>query len=191
MDLNMDARVPRMLPKQILFEVLDALTLPEPRGVAPPTPRSVQVIEAELGIRVPDLFVEIAARWASFVDYFANLDENYEDHAHILQRNRRFRDLGLPARYVVFNHGYDGDFIAWDLASKRGPSGELAIITFCFEFNEPSGRGRFESPPERLASSAQGYFDRFVRAQVKSHPKRNLRKHLEHVLQTCHDSHGA
>lgn len=186
----MDARVPRPLPKHILFEVLDALSGPQPMGLAPPTPRSVQVIEAELGIRVPDLFVEIAARWPSFVDYFASLDENDDDHTHILQRNRRFRNLGLPARYVVFNHGYDGDFLAWDLAGERAPGGELPIVSFSFEFDEPSGGGRFESPPLLMASSAQEYFDRFVRAKIQSHPKRNLRKRLKQILQTFDVSSG-
>ncbi len=184
----MDARVPRPLPKHILFEVLDALTRPEPMGLTPPTPRSVQVIEAELGIRVPDLFVEIAARWSSFVGYFASLDENFEDHTHILQRNRRYRDWGLPARYVVLNHGYDGYFDAWDLAGERAPGGELPIVWFSFEFDEPSGGGRFESPPLLMASSAEEYFDRFVRAQIRSHPKRNLRKRLKRLLQACDDS---
>jgi hypothetical protein len=47
----------------------------------------------------------------------------------------------------VLNHGYDGYFDAWDLTGERAPGGELPIVSFIFEFDEPSGGGRFESPP--------------------------------------------
>ncbi|MHB1562101.1 MAG: SMI1/KNR4 family protein [Isosphaeraceae bacterium] len=168
------------LPKAVLLDLLPAAF--EPWGSSgwypsrPPTPESIARIEAALRLTLPSLFIEIAAACSSYGGWFNSIGDDYESHAHILSLNAGFRAEGLPPRYVLMNHGHDGDCDAWDLeASPVG--GELPIVYFNYELDRRLLRGlRFS------ASSFADYIDAFVRAHAPRCPVDRLRRHAKRVL---------
>jgi len=93
---------PNYLPKDVLFKVLPASF--EPWGsmelfrASPPTPDSVKRINAELGITLSQLFIEVAAACSSYGGWFNSIGDDYESRWHLFEVNKIFRDEGLPDR---------------------------------------------------------------------------------------------
>lgn len=156
---------PHLLPKQVLFDLLPAAF--EPWGSStwypsrPPTDSSVQHIEAELGIRLPPLFVEVARTCPSYGGWFGSIGDDFASHNHIVQINRSFRAEGLDPHYVLLNHGHDGDCDAWDTQSQPAGDGERPIVYFNYDVDR-----RATSGLRPIATSFADYLD----AQVRTRP---------------------
>jgi hypothetical protein len=124
---------PARLPKAVLLDLLPATF--EPWGSSglfpsrPPTHESVGRIESSLRIEIPRLFIEVAASCPSYGGWFNSIGDDYESHAHILSINAAFREAGLATRYILLNHGHDGDCDAWETEGQR-EEGELPSVYF-------------------------------------------------------------
>ncbi len=174
---------PERLPKAVLLDLLPATF--EPWGSSglfpsrPPTPKSVGRIESSLGIVMPRLFVEVASCCPSYGGWFNSIGDDYQSHAHLLSNNAAFREAGLAARYVLLNHGHDGDCDAWDTGGQT-QEGELPIMYF--NYNED---GRIFRGLKLSATCFADYIDNLVRAKAPRCPVRRLRRRATQIL-TAH-----
>lgn len=168
------------LPRDVLFKLLPASF--EPWGSSswypskPPTAKSLARIRAELGVDLPELFVAVAHACASYGGWFCSIGDNFEHHGHIIRLNEAFYAEGVPRRYVLLNHGHDGDCDAWD---KEGEivNNEFPIVYFkCWD--ERKGITHLRPYALNFAS----YIDRFVKAHAKSCPIKNLRREAKRIL---------
>jgi hypothetical protein len=168
------------LPKDVLFDLLPASF--EPWGshpmylAAPPTSESVNRINADLGITLPTLFIEVAAACSSYGGWFNSVGDDYESHMHMVNLNRSWREEGLPDRYVLLIHGHDGYCDAWD-RDGAPVNGELPIAYFHYNVDRHGLTG--------LKPSAQNfadYIDRFVRDHAPRCPIKNLRRRAKRIL---------
>lgn len=176
----MDARPPDLLPKDVLFGLLPAVFKPWGNlyPSRPPTDRSVRRIGAELGVRLPALFLEVAAATPSYGAWFGSIGDDFASHNHILSINRSFRELeGLPPRYVLLNHGHDGDCDAWDTEAQPSSGGELPIVYFNHDYE----RGELRALRVTATSFAQ-YIDTFVRAHAPRCGTRGVRRRAKRIL---------
>jgi hypothetical protein len=167
------------LPKAALFELLSASF--EPWGSSaypsrPPTNESVRRINAELGITLPPLFIEMAAACSSYGGWFNSIGDDFDSHLHILKMNSMFREEGLPPRYVLFNHGHDGDCDAWDTEALPSAD-ELPIFYFDYDCERRDFSGL-----RPMASSFADYLDEFVRTHAPRCPVKSLRRRAKRVL---------
>jgi hypothetical protein len=171
----------KLLPKETLLELLPASF--EPWGSSswypsqPPTDASVQRIAAELRVEVPSLFIEIARACLSYGGWFGSIGDDFASHNHLLSINRAFREEGLTPRYVLLNHGHDGDCDAWDTEAERSTSGEMAIVYFNYDCDRRRLSGLRPS-----ARTFAEYIDAFVRAHAPRCPEQGLRRRAEHIL---------
>jgi hypothetical protein len=142
-----------MIPFDILTELVGIAT--EPWGlhswyhVAPPTPQSIERIQQELGITLPEDYVRIAAGCASYGGWLAGIGDDYDHGCHILRLNAEFHAHGdeppLPQYFVLLNHGHDGDCDCWDMReTTAGGEHPIVYILFGVASPEPSGK-RFET----------------------------------------------
>lgn len=83
-----------------------------------PTVRSAHRIGRELHLQIPTLLIQVAQRCPEYGEWFGGLGEDYSGPSHILTNNHALHRDGLPARYVIFNQGYDGDCDCWDLGES-------------------------------------------------------------------------
>jgi hypothetical protein len=175
----------KLLPKDVLIDLLPAAF--EPWGSSglypsrPPTAESVERIESTLHIKLPQLFIDVAAACSSYGGWFNSIGDDYESHAHILRLNAGFRESGLPPRYILMNHGHDGDCDAWD--TEAPPiGGELPIVYFNFD-NDANDDGPYLFQGlKAYASSFADYIDAFVRKKAPDCAVEELRRHAKRVL---------
>ena len=171
---------PNHLPKAVLLNLLPATF--EPWGSSgwfpsrPPTSESVERIESALRIKLPRLFIEVAASCPSYGGWVNSIGDDYESHAHILSINAAFREAGLAARYVLLNHGHDGDCDAWDTEGQPN-EGEFPIVYFNYDDDRRILRGIEVSAP-RFAD----YIDDLVRAKAPRCPVKGLRRRAKRIL---------
>lgn len=171
----------QLLPKETLLELLPASF--EPWGASswypsrPPTDASVNRIATELGVEVPALLVEIARACTSYGGWFGSIGDDFASHNHLLSINRSFREEGLNPRYVLLNHGHDGDCDAWDTEAARGPSGESPIVYFNYDCDRQELRGLRPS-----AVTFAEYIDAFVRGHAPRCPEKALRRRAKRIL---------
>lgn len=183
---NSDATVntwpSNLLPRDILLDLLRASF--EPWGSSswypsqPPTDASVKRIEAELGVTVPALFIEIARACPSYGGLFGSIGEDCASHNHLLSINQAFREAGLIPRYLLLNHGHDGDCDAWDTVAEREVNGEMPIVYDC-ERRQLHGL-------RPSAKTFAEYIDAFVRAHAPRCPEKGLRRRAMRIL-AAHD----
>ncbi|HYE17619.1 MAG TPA: hypothetical protein VEA69_04200 [Tepidisphaeraceae bacterium] len=170
-----------LLPKTVLLSLLPASF--EPWGASdwypsrPPTPDSVARVESELAIRVPGSLVEVARACPSYGGWFGSVGDDFESHNHILSINRAFRAEGLSSRYVLLNHGHDGDCDAWDTGAPADRNGELPIVYFNYNCDRRELRGLRPS-----AGSFAEYVDAFVRLHAPRCPVKGLRRRAKRML---------
>lgn len=168
------------LPKAVLLDLLPATFEPWGSGglfpSRPPTSESIDRIESALRIKLPRLFVEVAAACSSYGGWFNSIGDDYENHSHILRTNVAFREEGLAARYVLLNHGHDGDCDAWDTEAQPN-EGELPIVYFSYDVDRHALSGMRPS-----ASCFADHIDDLVRAKAPRCPVKGLRRHAKRVL---------
>ena len=87
-----------------------------------PSPADGRLVErmqqVRLTIELPPLFIEVAAVLSAYGGWFNSIGDDYENNYHILDMNASLYSGGLPSRYVLLNHGHDGDCDAWDLEAS-------------------------------------------------------------------------
>jgi hypothetical protein len=171
---------PERLPKAVLLDLLPATF--EPWGSSglfpsrPPTSESVGQIECSLRIEIPRLFIEVALSCPSYGGWFNSIGDDYKSHAHILSINAAFREAGLAARYILLNHGHDGDCDAWDTEGQP-KEGELPIVYFNYDEDRRVLRGI------RLSATCfADYIDNLVRAKAPGCPVKGLRRRAKQIL---------
>jgi hypothetical protein len=168
------------LPTDVLLGLLPATF--EPWGSSPmykarpPTRDSVQRIEAQLGITIPPLFIDVAAACSSYGGWFNSIGDDFASHMHVTTLNRSFWDLGLARRYVLLIHGHDGDCDAWDTEAPLA-LGERPIVYFNYDTDRKLFRGLRPS-----AFFFADYIDKLVRAKAPKCPVQALRRHAKQVL---------
>ena len=143
----------------------------------PPTDASVRHIEAELGIRIPVLFVEVARACPAYGGWFGSIGDDLASQNHLLSINRGFREEGLSPRYVLLNHGHDGDCDAWDTQGQPSAAGELLIVYFKYDSDRRELRGLRPS-----ADTFAEYIEAFVRANAPRCPEKSLRRRAKRIL---------
>lgn len=122
----------------ITQQVIDLYTLgatpwPGCFSATPPTIESIRRINDQLGIRLPESFVDFARRCDCYGVWFASIGEDFESSMHILNLNRIFHsDYGdgytpLPETLVLINHGHDGDCDCIDIRVQNA-DGEYPIV---------------------------------------------------------------
>lgn len=110
---------------------------PHKGASAAPTARSIHHIERKLQVRIPHLLVEVAKLCPTYGSWFSDLSETFKDPEHILANNYTFHRMGLPARYVIFNRGFDGDCDCWDL--ENSPVGGEQPIVYVSLYDRSDG----------------------------------------------------
>jgi len=176
----MSATREALLSKDVLFELLPAAFGPWGNSSwypsRPPTEASIGRIERELGVRLPALLVDVARACPSYGGWFGSIGDDFDSHNHILSINRTFREEGLPPRYVVLNHGHDGDCDAWD--TQTPPiEGELPIVYFRYDTDRRELRGLRPS-----ATSFATYLNAFVRQHAPRCTDKSLRRRAKQFL---------
>jgi len=149
---------PAMISFDRLTELFEIATAPWSQrpwaNAAPPTPGSIDRIQRQLGIRIPEDFVRLAMVCPSYGSWLASIGEDFDNGLHITRLNQLFHDgarlhdgekgLALPPHFIMLNHGHDLDCDCWDTMSLTA-SGEHPILYICLGTGtEPCG-ARFES----------------------------------------------
>ena len=171
----------QLLPQDILLDLLPASFAPWGSSSGypsqPPTDASVQRIATELGVEVPAMFIQIARASPAYGGWFGSIGEDFASHNHLLSINRAFREEGLVPRYVLLNHGHDGDCDAWDMEAERSANGEMPIVYFNYDCDRRQLSGLRPS-----AKTFAEYIDAFVRAHAPQCPERGLRRRAKRIL---------
>jgi hypothetical protein len=97
-----------------------------------PTGQSIARINRELGIELPQSFVDFSRQCDCYGSYFSSIGEDYESDSHILTRNHVFHTdaegyTPLPGHLILINNGHDGDCECFDTRT-RGSAGEYPIV---------------------------------------------------------------
>lgn len=127
-------------------------------------------------MRLPSLFVEVARACPAYGGWFGSIGDDFDSHNHLLAINRSFRDQGLSPRYVLLNHGHDGDCDAWDTAAPPSVDGAFPIVYFRL-----ADRGQTHDL-RPVAQTFAAYIDAFVRARAPRCPVKRLRRGAKQVL---------
>jgi len=165
-----------MIPDDILFQLVSIATEPWDSWyhVAPPTPGSVERIQRELSITIPEDYVSVAAACASYGSWLAGLGDDYENNCHILALNTVFHTAdetpALSNHFILLNHGHDGDCDCWDtreLTSK----GEHPIVYINLESGNLHATGK-------QFTSFRSYIEQFAldHAPANREKRRRARK---------------
>lgn len=119
---------PDRIPDTLLFDLFDCAFGVETRSeehwkpAACPAAEHVETAEAELGIRLPSLLVDLANQSHYFARYFAELGPNRSSSFHIIAINERLAGYGKPDDLIVINRAYDGDCIAMIRKTIQDPN---------------------------------------------------------------------
>ncbi len=133
-----------MIPFEIVSELFRISNKAWDWRVCPPTANSIDRIEHELGLKLPGDYVRIARECPCYGTWLAGIGEDFDNGLHILQLNRLFKSqtedgddayLPLPSRYVLFNHGHDGDCDCWD-TQETVETGEHPIVYIDLDADE-------------------------------------------------------
>src|ERR1019366_7873320 len=117
------------LPKAILLELLPAAL--EPWGSSalfssrPPAETRIRRVEEAFKLKLPRVLLHVALACPSYGAWFGSMGEDFSSDNHMLEINRVFHNEGVPVRYVLLNHGHDGNCDAWDLEATPADGGEL------------------------------------------------------------------
>jgi hypothetical protein len=177
----MNSRPPSLLPRDVLFDLLPASF--EPWGASswypssPPTEFSIKQIEEELKIRLPPLFIEVAQSCPLYGGWFGSIGEDFRSHNHMLRINHGLREDGLSPRYVLLNHGHDGDCDAWDCDAHPTSADESPILYFNYDCDRHELQGLHVK-----ATSFAEYIDTFVRTAAPRCPVKGLRRRAKRIL---------
>jgi SMI1 / KNR4 family (SUKH-1) len=98
----------------------------------PPTDESITFINRELGIKLPQSFVDFARQCDCYGWYFNSIGEDYDSYWHILTRNRVFHTdaegyTPLPGHLIIIDSGHDGDCNCFDTRVCES-AGEYPIV---------------------------------------------------------------
>lgn len=180
----LDRPITENLPRKVLLDLLPATF--EPWGSLsmfpsrPPTAGSVERIESALRFKLPPLLIEVATACPAYGGWFNSIGDDYENNYHILSMNAALHAGGLPLRYVLLNHGHDGDCDAWDLEAPP-IGGEPPIVYFHYD-DEDEKEDRAIRRLKVSTLSFADYIDRRVRWSAPRCPVEALRLHAERVL---------
>lgn len=150
----------------------------------PPTDLSIQKIEAELGVSLPALLIQVARACPSYGGWFGSIGDDFDSGNHMLSINRDFRADGMPPHYVLLNHGHDGHCDAWDTAARPvngSPQRSNATESPIVYFNHDRERRELSGLRSYVASFAD-YIDALVRTYAPRCPVKNLRRHAKRIL---------
>jgi hypothetical protein len=179
-----------MIPFDILTELVGIATetwgLHSWYRVAPPTAQSIQRIQRELGITIPDDYLRIAAACSSYGGWLAGIGDDYDHGCHILRLNSAFHSHSdspaLPPHFVLLNHGHDGDCDCWDTREVTS-SGEHPIVYVGLDGMRPCCVERFES--------FGAYIENFALQGAPKNPKTGRRRRAKRLIQQLqHDDHS-
>jgi hypothetical protein len=172
-----------MMPFDKLVDLFRIVTDSRSRGdwVAgkPPTEGSIERIQKELRIRIPEDYMRLASACPSYAVLLASIGDDFDNGYHILYLNRGFHDGAiskppLAQHFVLLDHGHDGDCDCWD-TREMAPSGEHPIIYVGLEGERPCRVGRFNSFRE--------YIENFVILNAPRIPKKSLRRKAKRIIQ--------
>jgi len=168
-----------LLPDDLLFELLRYAFEPwrpyDADMLSPPTQRSLDRIFAETGIRIPEIFSSMAFACPNYISWFAGLGEDSNRVNHFLEQLRAFRDEGLPSRYVIFNHGFDGDCDCWD--TEAAYDNEPPIV-----YVQLNNNGIVNSV-RPWATTFREYLDRHARHYAPRCSKKGPRRRAKRLLE--------
>ena len=96
----------------------------------PATEESVAYIETALKVSLPRDFVEFSRLVHNYGVWFGSIGDDYASHNHLLRLNEAFHQadeesIALPERWILINHGHDGDCDCLDVSG--GSSSEYPI----------------------------------------------------------------
>ena len=99
------------------FDLLMSSPLQE---AASPTAESVERINLQFGISLPDSLLRFARECRQYGAWFASLGSDFDSPWHILNVNERSRNPedgaeALPEGLIVFNVGFDQDYDCFDV----------------------------------------------------------------------------
>lgn len=94
-----------------------------PQPAPAPTAQSIARINRELGIELPESFVDFSRQCDCYGWYFSSIGEDYESDSHILTRNHVFHTdaegyTPLPEYLILINSGHDGDYDCFDTRTR-------------------------------------------------------------------------
>ena len=100
---------------------------------SPPTAASVAKIERDLGMRIPESYINLARVAPNYGVWFGSIGEDYSSRNHILWWNSAFRVgdeeyAALPETFVILNHGHDGDCDCLDVSGGSSPEYPIYYI---------------------------------------------------------------
>ena len=171
------------MPFETLTELFSIAT--EPWGssswyrAAAPTRPSIDRIQRELGITIPEDFVRLAKACPSYGGWLASIGRDYKRPVHILSLNESFHTAedggSLPRHFVLLNHGHDGDCDCWDTRAVTA-SGELRIVYVSLDSPESeSAQSRFES--------FRDYIEHFVLHHAPRTPNVEQRRRAKRLIE--------
>src|SRR5277367_462526 len=96
----------------------------------PATKESVVYIESILKFTIPQDFIEFSRLVHNYGVRFGSIGDDYTSHNHLLRLNEAFHQaddssIALPERWILINHGHDGDCDCLDVSVGNG--GEYPI----------------------------------------------------------------
>ena len=165
----------RVMDDQVIFELLECCLRPwsqtaeSDRG-QPPTPKSRSEIEASLGIRVPELMIELAIRCPGYGAWFCGIGEDSTNSRHILVQNQYLHACGLSPIFVAFTQCFDETVLCWNkggTATDQGyPVVEVVIKEDRVGGSRPIAFSFRELVENRLRSQAPRLADRRLRKRA-------------------------
>jgi len=172
-----------MIPFETLTELFSIAT--EPWGysswyrAATPTRPSIERIQHELGITIPEDFVRLAKACPSYGGWLASIGRDYKRPVHILNLNKSFHaaedGCALPRHLILLNHGHDGHCDCWD-AKQVTASGELRVVYIGLDSPRPkSVQSRF--------NSFRDYIEHFVLHYAPRTPNLAQRRRAKRLIQ--------
>lgn len=174
-----------MIPFEALTELFEIATAAYSRApwccALAPTPQSLDRIQRELGIRIPDDLVRLATACPSYGSWLASVGEDFHG-SHIIKLNAVFHAPAeeegyakLPGHLIMLNHGHDGDCDCWDTRVVTA-SGEHPIVYVCVDASTAEvGDRRFEN--------FRAYAEDYALYQAPRVHAQALRRRAEQLIQ--------
>lgn len=102
-----------------------------------PTEDSIQTIEAKLGIKLPNSFIEFARSSKNYGNWFVSIGPDYSSESHILTINSALVNEGkLPKNFVAINVGYDEDYSCIDVETYDTETDEYLITYWASDVSQ-------------------------------------------------------